>query len=240
MPPCRFPFANGESEIGAGLLLQMEQTEARPACAAVTAIGKEKQLMSKTSGDVTKADALAQVQALIAGTNKHFPNGSFTLGNVAYTTATLLQVLQSLVDAMTTLAAAQLSAKDALAAEQAVVAKVSPVIQAYKRFLHATFTGATQPLADFGLEPPKAPAPRTAEEKAAAAAKARATRAARGTTSKKQKLAIKGDVTGITVTPVTSTPAATSAPATPAAPATPSQPAPTASSEPAPAAPPAK
>ncbi len=177
---------------------------------------------------------MAQVQALIAGTNKHFPNGSFTLGNVAYTTSTLLQVLQGLVDAMTALAAAQLSAKDALAAEQAMVAHVSPVIQAYKRFLHATFTSATQPLADFGLEPPKARAPRTAEEKAASAAKARATRAARGTTSKKQKLAIKGNVTGINVTPVTSTPAETSAPA---APATPPQPAPTASPEPAPAAP---
>jgi hypothetical protein len=42
IPPCRFRSENGESEIGAGLLLQMDPTEARPACAAVTAIGKEK------------------------------------------------------------------------------------------------------------------------------------------------------------------------------------------------------
>ncbi len=174
------------------------------------------------------------MQALIAGTNKHFPNGTFTLGNTAYTTATLLQVLQGLADALTALAAAQLGAKDALTAKQAMEAKVEPVIHAYRRFLHAAFVNATQALGDFGLEPYKAPAPRTAEQKAAAAAKAKATREARGTTSKKQKLAVKGNVTGINVTPVTSTPAATSAPA---APATPPQPAPTASPEPAPAAP---
>jgi hypothetical protein len=34
---------------------------------------------------------LALVQGLISGTQKHFPSGSFTLGNVTYTTATLVQ-----------------------------------------------------------------------------------------------------------------------------------------------------
>ena len=43
----------------------------------------------------------------------------------------------------------------------------------------------------------------TSEQYAARAAKARATREARGTTSAKQKLTVKGDVTGITVTPIT-------------------------------------
>src|SRR6202035_2367644 len=103
---------------------------------------------------------------------------------------------------------------------------------AYKRFVRATFTGATQTLADFGLEPPKARKPLTSEQRAAAAAKATATRKARGTTSKKQKLAIKGNVIGVNVTPVTE-PAA----ATPPAPAQePVSPAPTAPSTAAPAA----
>jgi hypothetical protein len=65
------------------------------------------------------------------------------------------------------------------------------------------FGDAADILALFGLEPRKAPAPRTGEENAAAAAKAKATRTARGTASKKQKLAIKGNVTGITVVPTT-------------------------------------
>ena len=49
--------------------------------------------MSRTTSN-TKAAALAHVQALIAGTQKHFPNGSFTLGNTTYTSASLVQVLQ--------------------------------------------------------------------------------------------------------------------------------------------------
>jgi hypothetical protein len=54
---------------------------------------------------------------------------------------------------------------------------------------------------------------------AARAAKAAATREARGTTSKKQKLAVKGNVTGVTVTPVTAPSAAPSPSAQPASPA---------------------
>jgi hypothetical protein len=49
----------------------------------------------------------------------------------------------------------------------------------------------------------------------------RATRKARGTASKKQKLAIKGDVTGVVVTPVTAPtapPAGTGPVAAPASP----------------------
>jgi ABC-type transporter Mla subunit MlaD len=183
--------------------------------------------MPNTTSKVSKAAALAQVQALIAGTQKHFPSGQFTLGNVAYTTASLVQLLQSLAAAMTAVATAQASAKDALTNLQSVAATVKPAMQAYVRYVRAAFNNATQSLADFGLQPPKARTPLTTEQKAAAKAKAAATRKARGTTSKKQKLAISGDVTGVSVTPIT-------APA-----ASPTQPASTASSE-APAASPPK
>jgi len=59
----------------------------------------------------------------------------------------------------------------------------------------------TQTLADYGLKPPKAKTPQTSEQKAKAAAKLRATRIARGTTSKKQKAKIHGVVTATTGTP---------------------------------------
>jgi hypothetical protein len=183
----------------------------------------------------TKAAALAHVQALIAGTTKHFPNGTFTIGSTTYTTASLLQVLQGLANAMTARDAAQAGAKDAMAAEQAAQTQVGPILKAYKRLVLAAFANATQTLADFGLTPPKAPTPLTSEQLAAKAAKSRATRAARGTTSKKQKLAVKGDVTGVTVTPVhaptVAPPAAPVPPVTPASP-TATQPASTASSAP--------
>jgi ABC-type transporter Mla subunit MlaD len=180
--------------------------------------------MSNTSSKETKAETLASVQALIAGTNKHFPNGNINFGNATYAASALVQLLQSLADAINATNAAELTAKDALAAEQTATAKVGPVVAGYKRFLHATFANATQPLGDFGLEPYKARTPMTVQKKAAAAAKAKATREARGTTSKKQKLAVKGNVTGIIVTPVTSTPDA--APSAQPAPAPPPAPAP--------------
>jgi hypothetical protein len=159
--------------------------------------------MSGTTSKPSKAATLARVQALISGLQKRFPSGQFTLGNVAYTTASLVQLFESLVKAIEAVDAAHASVKDAVAALREAQAKVGPIEGAFKRFVLAMYGNATQILADFGLEPPKAPAPRTSEEKAAATAKLRATRAARGTTSKKQKLAVKGNVTGVEITPIT-------------------------------------
>ncbi len=173
--------------------------------------------MSTTSN--TKAAALAHVQALIAGTTKHFPTGSFTIGSTTYTSASLVQVLQGLVSAMLARNAAETGAKDALTAEQETQTQIGPIVRAYERLVLAAFASATQTLADFGLTPPKARTPLTAQQLAARAAKAKATRTARGTTSKKKKLAVKGDVTGVVVTPITAPTAAT--PAAPAPPVTP-------------------
>jgi hypothetical protein len=159
--------------------------------------------MSSTTSTQTKATALAHVQALIAGTEKYFPNGSFTFGNTAYTTASLVGVLKGLADALTALNAAHTSVKDAIAALSTEETKVAPLRRDYTSFLRATFSGAPAQLADFGLQAPKARTPMSSEKRAAATAKARATRKARGTTSKKQKLAVKGDVTGVIVTPIT-------------------------------------
>jgi hypothetical protein len=183
--------------------------------------------MSSTTSKPSKAATLARLQALISGLQKRFPSGNFTLGNAAYTTASLVQLLGSLVQAIEAVDAAHASVKDAVAALRDAQAKVGPIESALKSVLLATYGSATQILADFGLEPRKAPAPRTSAEKAAATAKLRATRAARGTTSKKQKLAVKGNVTGVEITPVT-TPAAHSAPAAPS----PAQPSPSPSAQP--------
>ena len=179
--------------------------------------------MSTTKSN-TKAAALAHVQALIAGTTKHFPSGSFTIGSTTYTSASLVQVLQSLANAMLARNAAEAGAKDALTAEQAAQKQMGPILRAYERLVLAAFANASQTLADFGLAPPKARTPLTAQQLAVRTAKAKATRTARGTTSKKKKLAIKGDVTGVVITPVTQphepAPAAPEVPVTPASPPT--------------------
>jgi hypothetical protein len=174
--------------------------------------------MSTITSVKNKVTTLAHVQAFIAGTQKHFPNGQFTLGNTAYTTASLVQTLQGLADALTALDAAHASVKDGGAALRTTETKVNPVIRAYTSFLRATFSNATAQLGDFGLQAPKARQPLPTEKRAAATAKLKATRVARGTTSKKQKLGVKGNVTGVVVTPVTAA-APSSPPAAPAGPA---------------------
>jgi hypothetical protein len=161
----------------------------------------------------SRAKVLAGVQALIAGTQKHFPTGQLTIGNVAYATSALITLLQSLIDALTKRTAAVVAAKDSLTELRDVQAKVDPVIQDYRDLLVAMFGQAGQTLADFGLAPHKQRAPLTVEQKAAAKAKAKATREARGTKGPKAKQAIKGDATA---------PAGEQAPA--AAPASPKSP----------------
>jgi hypothetical protein len=113
-------------------------------------------------------------------------------------------LLQSLADAIAGADTAHASTKDAVARLRAARATVGPVMLAFRRQLLTMFNTAAEKLADFGLQPSKARAPLTSEKKAAAALKRKATRTARGTVGKKKKLAIKGDVTGVVVTPVTS------------------------------------
>jgi hypothetical protein len=174
--------------------------------------------MSGTTSNPSKAAALARVQAIIAGAQKHFPNGSFTLGNTAYTTASLVGLFESLADAIAVTDAAHASTKEAVATLKGARAKVGPVLLAYRRWLLTTYGNATQMLDDFGVQPPKARTPLTSEKNAAAVAKRAATRKARGTIGKKKKLAVKGDVTGVIVTPVTNAGPSTPSPS-PAEPA---------------------
>ncbi|MCL2451241.1 MAG: hypothetical protein FWD17_20030, partial [Polyangiaceae bacterium] len=68
-------------------------------------------------------------------------------------------------------------------------------------------------LNDFGMQPPKKGGAKTVETKVAAAAKAKATRAARHTMGSRQKQGIKGNVVAVEVTPVTTSPPAVPAPA---------------------------
>ena len=56
--------------------------------------------MSTITSKQSKADVLVHVQALMAGTEKRFPNGSFTLENATYTTASLVQAFKALADTL--------------------------------------------------------------------------------------------------------------------------------------------
>ncbi|MDP8998570.1 MAG: hypothetical protein M3O46_00480 [Myxococcota bacterium] len=157
---------------------------------------------------------------LIAGTSKHLTNTSqVVLLGSSFTPAQINERLQTLVDLRRDVDAAKAQTKAKLAVERANMPALRTLMDAYKSFLKAVHGNAPDVLADFGLQP-KARAQLTVEAKTAAAAKRKATRAARHTTGPKQKKGIKGAVTGIIVTPVTATDHAATPPASPTAPAT--------------------
>jgi hypothetical protein len=83
-------------------------------------------------------------------------------------------------------------------------------------FRLVAFAGSIDTLADFALKARKPRTPLTPEQKAAAVAKAEATRAARHTMGPKQKAAIKGTVPA--TAPATQPAAPAPAPATPVTP----------------------
>jgi hypothetical protein len=148
---------------------------------------------------ITKAMKRERVRGLVAGTVKHAPSGTVTLANTTYATTDLVRVIQSLGDALDAVHAAKAGWQDALNRARDVGAKVIPVMRDYETWVAITYRGAPSMLADYGVVPAKVPAPLTAEEKATAAQRRRATRAARHTMGKNQKKDVGGVVTATPV-----------------------------------------
>jgi hypothetical protein len=155
----------------------------------------------------TGKNAMAtRVGGLIVGTRKHFTNGSQQLslagGATSVTVDGAVSELQTFVTNRGAVVAAQATAKAKVDAETAQMAALLAFISAFEEFIRFTFGSSPEALADFGLAPPKARTPLTAEQKAVAAAKRKATREARGTAGAKQKQAVHGNVTAaLVVTP---------------------------------------
>ena len=106
--------------------------------------------MSSTA-KVTKVTLAQHVRDLIAGTQKHSPNGQLTLGGQQFTAQALIQTLQSLGDALSTVDTAKASWKDALKNLADVKAKVRPLLGAYHSWVVATYGNAAAMLPDFGI-----------------------------------------------------------------------------------------
>jgi hypothetical protein len=149
------------------------------------------------SGTATLAGKLA------AGTAKHLGAGTqvLMLGST-FTPADITSKLTQIVTLRAAADAAKASSAGKVAAEKQQLPALRAFMSAYTAYVHTAFNSVPDVLADFGLTPKKAPAALSAEAQAAAVAKRNATRDARGTKGSKQKKAIKGDVAGITMTPV--------------------------------------
>lgn len=159
---------------------------------------------------IGKNSKATRVGQLIAGARKHFPNGSqaISLEGAPTTIDGTLNQLQGFIDNRTAVVTAQATAKTKLAAERNAMPVLTALIEAFTAFVKLTFGPQADVLADFGIPAPKAATPLTAEQKAVAAAKRKATREARGTKGPKAKLAVHGDITAKLVVTPASPPAA--------------------------------
>ena len=162
-------------------------------------------------------------QQIIDGIKKDLQTmSSLSLGGATYTPASLEALIQSRIDAVNEVNTAKATWQNAAKAYTALNTLATVVVRDLKALVIGAFGGASPKLADFGFSPRKVTV-RTPEQKAAAAAKAKATRKARNTMGPKAKLAVKG-----TVAPPTA-PSATASPS-------PNPPAPSPAITPAPAA----
>jgi hypothetical protein len=166
----------------------------------------------------SQSTMVVRAEDLVAGAQKHFASAtSLAFAGASFTPAQVQANLQSLITLLTDVDTAKATTKAKLAAVKLQAPALRTFVAAFESFVRATVGNAPDVLADFGLAPKKARKPLTVEQKAAAAAKRDATRAARGTKGSQQKKAVKGDVTGVVVTPITSA----TTPAKPASPSTP-------------------
>jgi hypothetical protein len=147
---------------------------------------------------------------------------AITIAGVTRTPQEIMQLFQTSMQLADAATQAQASFHAATTAVRDQQKNLRQFRIGFRHFLENTFTDPGI-LAEFGLTPRKV-ATKSSETKAAAAAKNVATRKARNTMGSKQKKAIKGDVTGVVVTPIT-VPKAEAHPAP--APAAPASPAPT-------------
>lgn len=140
-----------------------------------------------------KSNESARVKKLIAGANQHLLNVPIvTINNVPYALPALLGLLASYADLFDGAQAAKVTYEDKLKVQHAQAPALRVIAAAFVAFVRASFGTSPQVLNDFGLSPHKARTPQTAEQKAQAAVKREATRAARHTLGKRQKAAIKG------------------------------------------------
>ncbi len=117
---------------------------------------------------------------------------SLMVGGTAHSVADLVAMLEGRVDARARTAAARAAWLQAVAEEKAGMAASEPRVSGARRALAVMYAGCNEELGDFGLKVRKTRRALTSEEKAAAVAKCKATRAARHTMGSRQRAKVTG------------------------------------------------
>jgi hypothetical protein len=146
-----------------------------------------------TKATTNRTNRQAADQKLLDGVTKHEQAiTSLTFGGTSYKPADIIAILQARIASANTTLSTRATWQSAVLADKGELTKTQPIVSGVRQGILLMFAGAVDTLADFGLKPRKAPAVRSPAEKAAASAKAKATREARHTMGSKQKASIKG------------------------------------------------
>jgi hypothetical protein len=155
--------------------------------------------------DVSKNDVSAMLSMLASASNLTFGKKTLVLDGKDWTGVELNQTLQGQIAKLQVSTAAHATCLKTVAdhrSEDSTV--IVPLVKALRAYVALLYGTNSQTYLDFGFAPPQKAKPST-ETRSAALAQSRATRKARNTMGKKQRLAITG-----VVSPVTAVPAATS------------------------------
>jgi hypothetical protein len=161
--------------------------------------------VANSSDSATKSALQTAYVGLIAGLQANYqPDYVFQLVTGDKTTSQLVAEFQQYVQATETTKASYQAYRADVQAERQIAAQVDPDRAAVRSVMEARYGKSGTQLLQYGFIPQKA-RQSTALSKATAVLKNEATRTARGTKGSKAKLKVKGNVTGVVITPVTST-----------------------------------
>jgi hypothetical protein len=133
-------------------------------------------------------------QTLSDGVTKHATAiPAIAIAGKSMTTQEIVATLQSRIDSAKAVVSTRATWQATVQSDRALRDKTKTFVSGLKQAVLAAFAGQVGALADFGLTPRKLRVS-TPDQKLAAAAKAKATRAARHTMGSKQKAAVKGAV----------------------------------------------
>jgi hypothetical protein len=140
---------------------------------------------------------------------------SFMIGSASIKTTDVIAILQERIKNANTVESTRAAWQTAVKGNRDERVKTQLLVSGVRQSLQMMFAGSIDTLAEYGLAPRKQRTPLTPEEKAAAVAKARATREARHTMGSRQKAKIKGEVspTSPATPPSAAAPVATPSPA---------------------------
>ncbi len=141
---------------------------------------------------INRPTTQARDAQIILGIQKNLkPVSTLPLGGATFTPDALMKLVQSRIDSLNVIAASRATWLSQVASARALSAQLTPILRGLRQYVINAYGEASPVLADFGFTPPKQRV-LTPEQKAAAAVKAKATRAARHTMGKVQKKSVKG------------------------------------------------